>query len=324
MPLTPEAQVIVDAAAAAFPALGTEVLDAAEARRLLAARPAPAVEPIPVAQVREWRIPGPPGESEVRVRIYRPEGAPRPAPVVMFCHGGGFVICSLDSHDQFCRATAVGADAIVVSVDYRQAPEHRFPAAAEDAYAALCWVADHAESLGGDPARLVVAGDSAGGNLAAVTALMARDRGGPRIARQLLLYPMLDPACATESYRANAEGYFTTAAHLRWYWSQYLGSHDGGDPYANPLTADLSGLPPAYIVTAEFDPLRDDGENYGQRLRNAGVEAEIHRYDGMFHGFMSMAGHLPESVRANTATYSAIRAAHARNEPAPRTAREHP
>ncbi|MBF6475658.1 MULTISPECIES: alpha/beta hydrolase [Nocardia] len=324
MPLTPEAQVIVDAAAAAFPALGTEVLDAAEARRLLAARPASAAEPIPVAQARERRIPGPPGESEVRVRIYRPESAPRPAPVVMFCHGGGFVICGLDSHDRFCRAMAVGAGAIVVSVDYRQAPEHRFPAAAEDAYAALCWVADDAESLGGDPARLVVAGDSAGGNLAAVTALMARDRGGPKIARQLLLYPMLDPACATESYRANAEGYFTTAAHLRWYWSQYLGSHDGADPYANPLTADLSGLPPAYIVTAEFDPLRDEGEDYGLRLRNAGVEAEIHRYDGMFHGFMSMAGHLPESVRANTAAYSAIRVTHTRNEPASRTAREHP
>ncbi|WP_174188498.1 alpha/beta hydrolase [Nocardia barduliensis] len=323
MPLTPEARAIVDAAAAVFPALGTEVLDATEARRLLAARPAPAVEPIPVARVWERRIPGPPGAPEVRIRIYRPDSALRPAPVVVFCHGGGFVICSLDSHDQFCRAVAAGADAIVVSVDYRQAPEHRFPAAAEDAYAALCWVADHAEALGGDPARLVVAGDSAGGNLAAVTALMARDRGGPGIARQLLLYPMLDPACATESYRANADGYFTTAAHLRWYWSQYLGAHDGAHPYANPLDADLSGLPQAFVVTAEFDPLRDEGESYGQRLRRAGVAAEIHRYDGMFHGFMSMAGHLPEAIRATAATCSAIRAAYARNDPAPRTAREH-
>ncbi|MGK8488604.1 alpha/beta hydrolase [Nocardia asiatica] len=323
MPLTPEARVIVDAAAAAFPALGTEVLDATEARRLLAARPAPAVEPIPVARVRERLIPGPPGAPEVRIRIYRPESAPRPAPVVVFCHGGGFVICGLDSHDQFCRAMAAAAEAIVVSVDYRQAPEHRFPAAAEDAYAALCWVAGHAEALGGDPARVVVAGDSAGGNLAAVTALMARDRDGPGIARQLLLYPMLDPACATESYRANAEGYFTTAAHLRWYWRQYLGSHDGADPYANPLRAEMSGLPPAFIVTAEFDPLRDEGESYGQRLRRAGVAAEIHRYDGMFHGFMSMAAHLPEAMRANTAAYAAIRAADARNEPTPPTAREH-
>ncbi|WP_280477451.1 alpha/beta hydrolase, partial [Nocardia asiatica] len=151
MPLTPEARVIVDAAAAAFPALGTGVLDATEARRLLAARPAPAVEPIPVAQVRERLIPGPPGAPEVRIRIYRPESAPRPAPVVVFCHGGGFVICGLDSHDQFCRAMATAAEAIVVSVDYRQAPEHRFPAAAKDAYAALCWVAGPPRARGGGP-----------------------------------------------------------------------------------------------------------------------------------------------------------------------------
>ncbi|WP_051175215.1 alpha/beta hydrolase [Nocardia exalbida] len=315
MPLTPEAQVVVDAASAAFPALGTEVLDATEARRLLAARAAPAAEPIPVAEVWERRIPGPPSAPEVRVRIYRPASAMAPAPTVVFCHGGGFVICGLDSHDRFCRAMAVGADAVVVSVDYRQAPEHRFPAAAEDAYAALCWVADHIGSLGGDPARLVVAGDSAGGNLAAVTALMARDRGGPEIARQLLLYPMLDPACDSASYRENADGYFTTAAHLRWYWRQYLGSHDGADPYADPLGADLSGLPPAHIVTAEFDPLRDEGEDYGHRLRRAGVAAEIRRYDGMFHGFMSMADTLPEAVLANTAAYSAVGAAYARRRP---------
>ncbi|MEU2033671.1 alpha/beta hydrolase [Nocardia amamiensis] len=315
MPLTPQAKAIVDAASAAFPALGTEVLDAAEARRLLAGRPAPAVEPIPVADVREQWIPGPPGAPEVRVRIYRPAGATAPAPVVVFCHGGGFVICSLDSHDRFCRVMANGTDAIVVSVDYRQAPEHQYPAAAEDAYAALRWVADHAASLGGDPACLVVAGDSAGGNLAAVMALMARDRGGPRIARQLLLYPMLDPACATESYRENAEGYFTTAAHLRWYWRQYLDSHDDTDPYANPLSADLAGLPPAHIVTAEFDPLRDEGESYGQRLRQAGVSAEVRRYDGMFHGFLSMAENLPEAVQAKTAAFSVVRAAYTERRP---------
>jgi acetyl esterase len=160
-------------------------------------------------------------------------------------------------------------------------------------------------------------------------ALMARDRGGPPIARQLLLYPMLDPACTTDSYRENAEGYFTTAAHLRWYWSQYLGSHDGADPYDNPLSAQVSGLPPAHIVTAEFDPLRDEGEDYGRRLGQAGVAARIHRYEGMFHGFMSMAAHLPEAVRANTATYAAIRSAcaggHCRtNQPAPSTSTEHP
>ncbi|WP_431972308.1 alpha/beta hydrolase [Nocardia sp. bgisy134] len=316
MPLKPEARAIVELASAGFPKLGTEVFDAAEARRLLAARPAAAVEPLPVGRVEERTVPGPDGAPEVRVRIYWPVDAGPGLPVVVFCHGGGFTICSLDSHDRFCRTMTNGVGAIVVSVDYRQAPEHRFPAAAEDAYAVVRWVAGHADELGGDPARISVAGDSSGGNLAAVATLMSRDRGGPALAHQLLIYPMLDPACDTVSYRDNADGYFTTAAHLRWYWEQYLG--DGGDrdhPYAAPpRAADLSGLPPAHVVTAEFDPLRDEGEAYAARLQAAGVPTETVRYDGEFHGFVSMADHLPDAEAAAAAAFSAVRRAFGSDE----------
>ncbi|WP_327144496.1 alpha/beta hydrolase [Nocardia sp. NBC_01327] len=310
MPLSPEWQVFVDAATAAFPALGTEVTDAAEARAFLAARPAPVVEPIPVAGVEEWLIPGPVDAPEIPVRLYRPLNAEKTPGVVVFYHGGGFVLCSLDSHDRFCRTMANEAGVMVISVDYRRAPEARFPAAAHDAYAVLRWVADNAESLGGDPARVAVAGDSAGGNLATVAALQARDNGGPDIAFQLLLYPMLDPACDSVSYTENAEGYFTTAPQMRWYWEQYLkNAADADDPYATPLGADLTGLPPAYIATAEFDPLRDEGEVYGRLLREAGVDTEIQRWDGTIHGFMSMAWHLPETRRANAAAFAALRRA---------------
>ncbi|MGW0247335.1 alpha/beta hydrolase [Nocardia goodfellowii] len=309
MPLKPEARAIVAAADASFPKLGTEVLDAAEARRILAARPAVAVDPVPVRKVEERLVPGPEGAPPVRVRIYHPAGATGELPAVIFCHGGGFTVCSLDSHDQLCRAMANGVGAIVVSVDYRQAPEHRFPAAAEDAYAVLCWVAELKASLGGDPARIAVAGDSSGGNLAAAVTLMARDRNGPALACQLLIYPMLDPARDTASYHDNAHGYFVTADHLRWYWEQYLGSDTGTDnPYAAPARAtDLSGLPPAHIVTAEYDPLRDEGEAYGDRLRAAGVDTEVLRYDGEFHGFFSMADQLPDAREAANRAYSALR-----------------
>lgn len=310
MSLSPEWQSFVDAASAAFPALGTEVLDAAEARTFLAARSAPAAAPIPVAAVEEWLIPGPVDAPEVPVRLYRPLDAENVPGVVVFYHGGGFVLCSLDSHDRFCRTMANEAGVMVISVDYRRAPDARFPAAAQDAYAVLRWVADNAEALGGDPSRLAVAGDSAGGNLATVAAIQARDNGGPDIAFQLLMYPMLDPATDSPSYTENADGYFTTAAHLRWYWQQYLASEtDADNPYANPLRADLTGLPPAYIATAEFDPLRDEGETYGQLLRDAGVDTEIQRWNGTIHGFMSMAFHLPETQRANTTAFDALRKA---------------
>lgn len=310
MSLSPEWQTFVDAASAAFPALGTEVLDAADARAFLAARPAVKAEPISVAAVEEWLVPGPADAPEIPVRLYRPLDAESTPAVVVFYHGGGFVLCNLESHDKFCRMMANAAGVMVISVDYRRAPDARFPAAADDAYAVLRWVADNAESLGGDPTRLAVAGDSAGGNLATVAALQARDNGIPDVVFQLLMYPMLDPATDSGSYTDNAEGFFTTAAHLRWYWQQYLNSEaDKANPYANPMVADLSGLPPAYIATAEFDPLRDEGEAYGQRLRDAGIEAEIHRWNGTVHGFMSMAFHLRETQRANTSAFAALRKA---------------
>ncbi|MFI1913573.1 alpha/beta hydrolase [Nocardia sp. NPDC020380] len=317
MPLSPEWRAFIDAASAAFPKLGTEVLDAGEARAFLAARPAAPIEPIPIAGVEDWLVPGPEDAPEVPVRLYRPldtEGTPG---VVVFYHGGGFVLCGLDSHDRFCRTMANAAGVIVASVDYRRAPDARFPAAADDAYAVLRWVADNAESLGGDPERVAVAGDSAGGNLATVAALQARDNGGPDLVFQLLMYPLLNPFCDNGSHTENAEGYFTTAAHIRWYWQQYLNSDaERSDPYANPLVADLTGLPPAHIATAEFDPLRDEGEDYGHRLQAAGVPVEIHRWDSTVHGFMTMAFHLRETRQANAAAFDALRRAlaHTRSE----------
>jgi acetyl esterase len=228
----------------------------------------------------------------------------------VFLHGGGWVLCSLDTHDQTCRALTRDAGTITVSVDYRLAPDGRFPAAAEDAYAATTWAAEHAGELGGDPRRLAVAGDSAGGNLAAAAALMARDRGGPALAFQLLVYPVLDHRRVTPSHRENAEGFFLTGVHMRWYWEQYLGPDgDGAHPYASPgLAGDLAGLPPAHIVTAECDPLRDEGEDYARRLRDAGVPVEVVRYDGMFHGFFGMAELLPGARRAQDAAFGALRA----------------
>ncbi|MBB5918648.1 acetyl esterase [Nocardia transvalensis] len=316
MPMSPQTRAVVDAATAAFPKLGTEVLDAAEARRFLAARSAPALGPIPVAAVWDSLVvsssvvPAASGTNPpVPVRVYRPADTPDPLPVVMFCHGGGFVICGLDSHDRFCRTIANATGALVISVDYRRAPEHPFPAAVIDADTVLRWIATHAEEIGGDPTRIAVAGDSAGGNLATVAALLARDHAGPRIAMQLLMYPMLDPTRSAPSHRENAHGYFTTADHLRWYWRQYLPDGTSTDPHAAPLLADPSGLPPAHIVTAEYDPLRDEGEAYAHHLAAAGVAAEIHRYDDMFHGFMTMSDNLPTARRANDTAFAALRKA---------------
>jgi acetyl esterase len=310
VPLDPTARPIVDAMTANFPRLGTDVLDAAVARQLIAANaPPPRPVPRPMARIENFTIAGP--AAPIPVRAYWPVSTPEPLATVAFFHGGGFVICDLDTHDDMCRAIAGETGALVVSVDYRLAPEHRYPAAAEDAYAATKWIAEHAESLGGDAGRLVVAGDSAGGNLAAVAALMARDRGGPGIAFQLLIYPVIDAAQDTASYQENSDGYFLTAAYMRWFWEQYLGPHgDPRSPYASPIRCpDLSGLPPAHIVTAECDPLRDEGEAYGRALEQAGVPATVVRYEGMFHGFFGMAELLPRAQAANDQAFDAVRRA---------------
>jgi acetyl esterase len=240
-----------------------------------------------VASVRDHRVPVEAGE--VAVRVFTPRGtAPRPA--LVYFHGGGWVSGDLDTHDAICRTLANAAGCVVASVDYRCAPEHVFPTAAEDAYAAARWVAEHARDLGVDARRLAVAGDSAGGNLAAAVALMARDRGGPPLSFQVLIYPVTDAAFDTPSYRDNGEGYTLTRAGMQWYWDQYVPkAADRAHPYAAPLRApSLAGLPPALVITAEYDPLRDEGEAYARRLVEAGGRVTQTRYPGAIHAFFRM------------------------------------
>ncbi|MEU2438918.1 alpha/beta hydrolase [Streptomyces rubradiris] len=297
--LTPAARALADALTAGFPVLGPGT-DAAAVRRAIARPPArlPAL-----ASVTDRTIPGPAGAPPLPVRIYRPYGPPhgraraepgRSLPLVLFFHGGGFVLCGLDSHDGLCRLLAAGTGAVVVSVDYRLAPEHPAPAAVRDARAAFDWAVRHAASLGCDPARIAVAGDSSGGNLATSVCLAARDRGGPRPAAQLLIYPALDPRLDTASMRDFGEGHFLTAAAMRWYWERYLGGAEPTAEVAPALAEDTGGLPPALLVEAECDPLRDEGRAYAARLDRV----EIHRARGMFHGFIDFADELPEAAAA--------------------------
>jgi acetyl esterase len=264
-------------------------------------------EAVAVADVADRTVPGPAGA--LPVRVYTPEGE-APFPIVVFFHGGGWVVGTLDSYDPLCRALAAATPAVVVSVDYRLAPEHRWPAAVEDAYAATLWASRNAAALGGAQHRLAVAGDSAGGNLAAVVALGARDRGGPAIAFQLLVYPALDAAGDTASWREHADGFQLTAAGMRWYWDHYLGGADGTAPDASPLRAAfLGGLPPALVVGAEHDILRDEGEAYAARLREAGVEATATRQEGMVHGFLRWRAVTPTAEDALQEAAAALRSA---------------
>ncbi len=305
MPLDPVARTLIDAMEQVFPCV--ENMEAAEARAMAKEMPPAVEEPEAVAVVYDRTIPGPDGD--VPVRVYRPVEGGDPLPVVVYFHGGGWVICDLDTHDGTCRALANGVNAVVVSVDYRLAPEHKFPAAAEDAYEVTSWVAAHADELGVEPSRLAVAGDSAGGNLAAVVALMARDRGGPAITFQLLVYPVTNHSFDTDSYRENADGYFLHRASMEWYWRQYLADErDGANPFASPLRVeDARGLPPGMVITAEFDPLRDEGEAYGRKLAEAGVPFDVRRYDGVFHGFFSMVAFLDGAKQATADAHAALR-----------------
>ena len=288
MPLDAQAQVLLDQLAAAGGAPLSET-DPETARTMFAAMAALAGTPEEVATIENRTIPGPDG-NDIPIRIYTPTSGTAPRPGIVFFHGGGWVIGDLESHDAPCRAMANATGAVVISVDYRLAPESRAPAAAEDSYAATKWVANNAGVLGVDPGRLAIAGDSAGGNLTAVTALLARDRGGPPLRFQLLIYPVTDCTLSSGSMEENAEGYLLTADSMRWFVDHYLGTTiDPKDPIVSPLHADdLSGLPPAHVVTAEFDPLRDEGEAYAARLKDAGVPVTVKRYDGQIHGFFSM------------------------------------
>ncbi len=312
MPLDPQARAVLDQLAA----LGGAPLSSmsvADARRMMEALGGLRVaEPEAVASVTDRRIPGPGGE--IPIRIYTPNGT-APLPLLVYFHGGGWVLGSLETHDATCRALANGAGCVVVSVDYRLAPEHRYPAAAEDCHAATRWCAEHAAELGADPHRIAVGGDSAGGNLAAVVAQMARDRGGPPLVLQLLIYPVTAHAFDTASYRDNAEGYLLTADDMHWFWGHYLGDTParGEEPYASPLrAASLAGLPPALVITAEFDPLRDEGEAYARRLEEAGVPARLTRYDGMIHGFFAMSGLMDQAGAAVREACGNLRLAFAR------------
>lgn len=255
---------------------------------LRARRAAPGLESPAVGAVRDLTCTV--GSHDVPARLYTPH-MPGTAALVVFFHGGGFVFGSLDGHyDNCCRALCAGAGCHVLSVDYRLAPEHRFPAAVDDGIAALRWAAASAAALGADPRRIVVAGGSAGGNLAAVTALRARDEGGPPVCGQLLFYPVTDhPERPTASYREFAEGFYLTRADMEWFWDQYLpGSAEVSHPYAAPLRAPaLDALPPALVITAGHDPLRDEGEAYAARLREAGVPVVLSRYPRMVHGFLA-------------------------------------
>ncbi|MCH8162448.1 MAG: alpha/beta hydrolase [Chloroflexi bacterium] len=250
-----------------------------------------------IANVEDRAIPGPAGD--IPVRIYTPAGQ-GPYPILVYYHGGGWVIGSIETHDGISRAYANAAGCIVVNVDYRLAPEHKFPAAADDAFAALNWVADHAVEFDGDPSRIAVGGESAGANLAAVVAQLATEAGGPALAYQILAYPVTNLAFDTESYETNADGYFLTQESMRWFWSLYLNDEsEGADPKASPLLReDVSGLAPGIVIAPEFDPLRDEGIAYGKRLQGAGVDFEVWVADGMIHEFLGMTNILPESKAA--------------------------
>jgi acetyl esterase/lipase len=282
--LDPQIAALIATLDAGFPPVHT--MTGEQVRAAIRARFVPAAHPEPVAEVSDRTIAT--DDGRVAVRIYRPASAGA-LPVLVYAHGGGFVFCNLDSHDGLCRNLANLIPAVVVSVDYRLAPESRWPAAAEDVYAAIRWVADNADAFGGDAGRIAVGGDSAGGNLAAVSALMARDRGGPALAAQMLLYPMIAADFDTESYRLFGEGFYNPRLALRWYWDQYApATADREHPYASPLRGRLDGLPPAVVVIAGHDPLRDEGLAYDEALAAANVPTKGCRYDGAIHGFMTM------------------------------------
>jgi len=286
MPLDHDAEILIkmihEANRPTFESVG-----AVAARDLyMAGRKALSPDPMPIAETRDVAIPGPGGPIAARVYRSAKNGT---LPVLVFFHGGGWVVGNIDSHEAMCRHLANRAECAVLSVDYRMGPEHKFPAAVEDCFAATAWTADNGASLGVDPRRLAVGGDSAGGNLAAVVSLLARDKGAPRISCQVLIYPATDAAMRHDSVARYAEGYVLTRATMRWFYEQYLRTpDDAADWRVSPLLApDLSHLPPAYVLTAGYDPLCDEGDAYAARLAAAGVPVTHRRFPGQVHGFVT-------------------------------------
>jgi len=309
MTLDPQVAAILEQMKAAPP---VEALSVPDARRSGFDFLALQGEPEPVAEVVHRFITGP--TADLPLRIYYPEATSSdPRPALILFHGSGWVICNLDVNDVPARALANRTGCIVVAVNYQKAPEHPFPAPLDDCYATLTWVHDNAAELGVDPSRIAVGCDSSGGNLAAATCLKARAAGGPAIAFQLLVYPPLIAETSSATYEEFAVGYGLQRASMEWFWNHYVGDGDPKDPLVSPLLADdLQGLPPAFIATAEYDPLRDDGEQYAHRLQAAGVAVELKRYEGVIHAFYLMDGVIDRARDLFDDAAAAVRAAMAR------------
>jgi acetyl esterase/lipase len=311
MPFHPQVQALRDhLAAERVPNLYTLPIEQARARDVKSAITT-AGQLEPVAEIRDFVIPGPAGD--LAARIYRPD-AVTTVPALVYFFGGGWSLGTLDTSDAVCRMITNLAGCACIALSYRLAPENKFPAAVDDCYAGAAWVASHAGELGIDGARLAVGGDSSGGNLAAAVTLRARAAGGPAFIHQLLVYPNTDARADTASMREVTDEHFFNKNAIAWYWGMYLASaEDGLSPLASPLKeADLSGLPPATVITAELDPLRDEAELYAKALAEAGVPAEIIRYDGMMHGFFTMIGLLDVAREAVATSADRLAVAFAR------------
>ena len=308
MPVDPQAQAFLDILTTLnAPPIHTQSVE--EVRASYEAMAQFSGTPEEVYKVENRTIPGPAGK--IPVRVYTPEGT-GPFPILVFFHGGGWTIGTLNGYDGVCHALTNQARCLVVSVDYRLAPEHKFPAAVEDAYAATVWVSQHAADMHGDPERIAVGGDSAGGNLAAVVSQMARDKDGPKLVYQLLVYPATDHFIpGTASIHENANGYLLTIDSIIWFWNNYATSEaDAHNPLMAPLRArDFHNLPPALVITAEYDPLRDEGEMYAAKLQEAGVAVTMTRYNGMIHGFFTMINFMDQSKAAIAEAAAALRTA---------------
>jgi acetyl esterase len=291
-------------AAGTRPLRHLSVAEAREAERVAAAARREKREH--VADVLELSLPGP--SADIPIRLYRPRSE-RPLPALVYFFGGGWVVGLPETGDHVCRRLSNETPCAVVAVSYRQAPEHRFPAAVEDCYAAACWIAEHGAELGIDPRRLAVGGPSAGGNLAAAVTQVARENGAPSLRFQLLVYPPLEHRSRTRSMLETVDAVFFDRDDVAWCWRHYLArDEDGQSPLASPLRApDLRALPPALVITAEWDPLRDECEQYAARLAAAGVPTELRRFDGMVHGFYSMNGVLGAAEEAQELTAAALR-----------------